>query len=702
MAEGQDIDLLIGQDNSEALIPLEVRKGEKGEPFACRTIFGWALNGPAKSCGQLNQSVVSHFISANVGSVEDKLNLLWEIECGDQIGKALSQEDAEVERLWDDQTKLVDGHYKFPIPFRKDVPFPNNCKLASSRLAALHRKLDKDDLFSRYQIEISKLSQEGYAEVVPECEIDKSEWEKTSCDISLAADAPEVKQASKVVSVATCVSSVSDDPLQRFFENFSDWNRLKRSVGWMLRLKDLLRKEKVIKGDLTFDEIKRAEIAVFKFVQGQCYDAEIQSLSKRKPVERSSSLKDLSPFLDGDGLVKIGGRLKNSSLHHTQKHPYIIPHQHHVALLLVRHYHEIAHLGCEWVVSQLRQKYWITRVRSCVKKVRNDCMRCRKLFNAPCLQQMASLPVERLDPHKPPFTFTGVDCFGPFVIKRGRSEVKRYGCIYTCLTTRAIHIEKLDSMDTDSFLNGFRRFVSRRGIPEKVFSDNGSNFIGGWTELQKSFQQLSQSKIARYALAKGFEWKFIPPAAPHMGGIWERMVRTVKKVLMGMTEFNCRLNDESLTTFLCEAENIVNSRPITKLSEDVNDSAPLSPNHLLLLRECPSIPPGVFQAADLYKKRWRVVQFMVGQFWRRFLHEYLPELQRRNKWLHVAKNLKVGDLVLLVEENTPRGVWPMGLVQEVYEGGDGLVRSVKIKTKSTVLIRPIVKCVFLEASGEAH
>jgi hypothetical protein len=224
--------------------------------------------------------------------------------------------------------------------------------------------------------------------------------------------------------------------------------------------------------------------------------------------------------------------------------------------------------------------------------------------------------------------------------------------------------------------------------------------VGGKAVLEQSLRQLDSDKISHFCLTEGIEWIFNPPMASHMGGTWERMIRTVRKVMAGVLDIGCRLSDEILETLLCEIEAIVNSRPITKASDDVKDAAPLTPNHLLLLRGDPVMPVGIFHDADLYKRRWRVVQYLADQFWHRWLREYIPELQRRNKWLNPQPNLSVGDLVLISDENTPRGVWPMGLITHVKESDDGLVRSVVVKTKSSSFTRPIAKCVLLEGCNE--
>ena len=214
----------------------------------------------------------------------------------------------------------------------------------------------------------------------------------------------------------------------------------------------------------------------------------------------------------------------------------------------------------------------------------------RRLYGKPCVQMMSDLPKERIEPGKPPFTYVGVDVFGPFHVKVKRTVVKRYGCLFTCMVLRAIHIEVLMSLDTDSYLNAFRRFVARRGMPEKVFSDNGTNFVGGDAELRRSLSQLSKNDIVAYGQRVGVEWHFNPPHASHMGGAWERLILCVRRVMCGLLGGNVRLDDEILATVFCETEAIVNGRPLTKLSDDIDDPLPLTPNHLLLLRcKIPSI-----------------------------------------------------------------------------------------------------------------
>ena len=205
-------------------------------------------------------------------------------------------------------------------------------------------------------------------------------------------------------------------------------------------------------------------------------------------------------------------------------------------------------------------------------------------------------------------------------------------------------------------------------------------------------------KVKGHLLQKEVKWEFNPPAASHMGGIWERQIRTVRKVLNVILKEQT-LDDERLSTLFCEVESIINGRPLTVLSDDPKDESPLTPNHLLLLRGGPELPPGQFDQSDIYGRRWRHVQFLSDQFWKRWVREYLPTLQLRQKWLQPKRNLRIGDVVLIAGENTPRKNWPMGRIIQTFPGADGLVRSAQVKTSWSILTRPVTKLCLLEATS---
>ena len=238
--------------------------------------------------------------------------------------------------------------------------------------------------------------------------------------------------------------------------------------------------------------------------------------------------------------------------------------------------------------------------------------------------------------------------------------------------------------------------MSRRGIPDILFSDNGSNFVGAEKELAREMSKLNSADIANEMGLRGICWKFNPPYASHFGGVWERMIRSVRRVLKGLL-LQQRLTDEVLVTVMCEVESILNSRPLTTVSNDLSDPQPLTPAHLLTLKS-PGGPICETSDRDTYsKKRWRQVQYLADVFWRRWVREYLPTLQVRSKWNEVKRNLKVGDIVLVVDADSPRCSWPLGKVTEVVPDKSGVVRKAIVKTRNGEVLRPLSKmCMILE------
>ena len=249
---------------------------------------------------------------------------------------------------------------------------------------------------------------------------------------------------------------------------------------------------------------------------------------------------------------------------------------------------------------------------------------------------MANLPIERFSTEAP-FTYSGLDMFGPFHIKEGRKENKRYVALFTCMSSRAIHLETTFKIDTDSFIQALRRFIARRGMVREILSDNGKNFVGTANEYKKAFKEMEHAKISEFLVTQSCDWitwKRNPPSASHMGGVWERQIRSVRNVLSGLLiDHSQILNDESFRTLLTEAECIVNSTPLTVESLSDPDSLPVSPINLLTLKTKVVLPPpGIFQRHDLYcRKRWRHVQHLANEFWSKWKKEFLSNLQPRQK-----------------------------------------------------------------------
>ena len=365
-----------------------------------------------------------------------------------------------------------------------------------------------------------------------------------------------------------------------------------------------------------------------------------------------ASISKLNPQVH-NGLLRVEGCIEENPASYDLKHPVILHYKHHLTDLIIKDHHlKVGHMGKESVLSSLRQKYWILKGRSAVRRVLSKCFDCQKRKAKTAEQFMADLPKHRVTPGEPPSTYVGIDCFGAIEVKQGWALVKRYACPFTCLTVCAVHIEILHSASADSMINALRRFITMRGCPKEIRSVNGTNFAGADKELRDAVQHWNHQRA------------FNPPDASHMGGVWERMIQTAKRVLKALLKEQV-VTDEVLSTVMGEVANIVNSCPLTRNSNSVSDDEPISPNHLLHLRPTPSLLPGVFVKGDLYcKSAWRQAQYLTSVFWWRWSNEYLPNLMERQKWRMHKENIKAGDLVLLADKYYPRGEWPIACVVE--------------------------------------
>ena len=408
-----------------------------------------------------------------------------------------------------------------------------------------------------------------------------------------------------------------------------------------------------------------------------------------------------------DGVVRVGGRLQRSSMSKDFKHPIVLPKRHHFTGLIICDYHaKLGHNSSSYVLNSLRSRYHVIGQERTVKHyTKQMCMLCRNQNAAFGSQLMAPLPPARVEIGRGAFENCGVNYMGPLDVKQGRNCLKRYCCVFTCLASRATHLEMAYDLTTESFLMALRRFLSTRGHSTRViFSDNCTNFVGARSELQRGIQRLNQRQIINELSPKGIDWRHAPPLASHQGGVYEAIIRLVRKVLGSLlSDRKLRtLTDEGLVTLLKEVEYILNCRPLTRVGTGPDDMETSSPIMLLTGSETPGLPPDVFMNSDDMRSSWRSCQFRIDEFWRRWQTEYLHLLQRRQKWLEPQRNFKEGDLVLLFDEDQPRNLWLKGLVVEVFPDRDNLVRRVKVRVASgKTFVRDIRKLCLLEAEVDA-
>ena len=298
-------------------------------------------------------------------------------------------------------------------------------------------------------------------------------------------------------------------------------------------------------------------------------------------------------------------------------------------------------------------------------------------------QNMGKLPVERLKP-APAFFHSMVDLFGPYTIRgevNKRSSKKVYGVIVTDLLSRAVYIDIASDYSTESFLLVFRRFVSIHGYPKVVYSDKGSQLSCASEELQAISRNFDWGKIESCGYDKGLSWKFSPAESPWWNGCCESLVRSIKKAINEIMKEQ-RLSYNELLTIFFESANLVNERPIgTKPSEN-QDFTYLCPNDLLLGRSTSRVPSGLFNESKSLIKRFIFIQSLIDSFWKKWTSKYFPELLIQEKWHHGKRNIMVGDIVTIQDNDLPRGQWKLGKVIKTTPGIDKRVRRIEIQYKN--------------------
>ena len=529
-----------------------------------------------------------------------------------------------------------------------------------------------------------------------------------------------IEETGEVVGVSKCAAcEVLVDELSlfdRFWKQFSTLGRLLRATAWLLRLRDLLRGKQFKGTELTAFELEAALTAVIRIAQRQALgnvigelencgiDAAIKFAKLDGEKTQLKSLRKLLPFL-ADGVLRVGGRLQHSSESYEFKHPVILPKRHPVTGLIVKLTHSRAgHEGVKHTLSMLREKYWIIGGASTVKHYLKECVVCRNRRAAPGTQIMAPLPRARVECGQRVFHSTGADLFGHFLVKRGRSDVKRWGCIFTCFSTRAVHLEVVESLSTVSFMQSFTRFLCSHGYSTKeMYTDNGTNFVGAEAILLKHSAEFDASQLSRELSAFGINWFFNPPAASHQGGVYERLIRSVRKIMSALCEERhvYRItSDEQLTTIFKMVEYIMNSRPLTTVSSsEPSDAKALSPMMIMNGAILPTAAPGEFLDRDGLRGAWKASQAFAEAFWVRFRKEYIVLLQKRQKWLFPKRNLQVGDVVLIYDDQAKRNAWPKGVITEVVPDKFGVVRRVVVRSgPGQFLRRDVRKLCLLEAS----
>lgn len=545
-------------------------------------------------------------------------------------------------------------------------------------------------------------------------------------------------------------------------EKFSTWTKTVRVMAYVLRMKQILNRikqrktskatEKLTWGEqLGAKECSNAETLIIKLYQQQEYSNEIDAI-KEGGNYKSGKLNKLTPFLDQNGILRVGGRLEEAKfITYNEKHPIILPPMYKMEITsdtnerkssLSRKIVDWAHLstlhGGELKTQTfLKQKFHIPNGRNSIRYAIHRCMICSIHRAKSFTQRMGNLPKECVNP-APPFYHTTMDYAGPIPIKfgsgRGRKpkdddvktiiKTKAWIAIFVCRLTGAYHIEVVSELTAEACVEAFKRFISTRGLPKTVISDNAGNYvkaakmlkreenkadriaieaiIAGEMEIQTQF---AFQKVEVFTNEEVCQWKFIPPLSPDFGGKHESAVKQVKIHLKKTIGLHI-LSFEKLMTVLKQIEAMLNSRPLCRAEGTAGEKDQiLTPAHYLVGRQLNALPEPDYTTTPNLADRYQLLQSMTQQCWKRWHKEYLGTLQQSQKWTTTEKEVQIGEIVLLIEENTPPLVWRKVKVTEVHPGKDGHVRVVTVMdaTKTTFKrsIRKIVRLPFLERGGTA-
>jgi hypothetical protein len=446
-------------------------------------------------------------------------------------------------------------------------------------------------------------------------------------------------------------------------------------------------------------------LELVKSCQTETFEEEIRRIRGGKNLPSSSNILALAPILDSSGILRLGGRAGRAQLPYDQLHPPLLSGKHPFAATVVRAFHEhLKHVGTDFLLAYVRQHYWITNGRELVKRIRRDCVICRRNRAKPGEQLMGNLPKARLDAGALPFTRTAIDLFGPIEVGLYRNRTaKRWGVLFTCLVTRAVFLELVPSLSSTDFLLSLRKFIALYRQPAVIHSDNGTNFVGAERELREAVEALHASgEVPVFMEKAGIDWNFQPPRTPHFGGAHESLVKSTKRALYNALEIEGKSlrhpTEDVLRTLLYEVAGLLNTRPLTYVSSDPEDFRPLTPNDFLNRSPTAFPPAGCFDDASP-REHYRYLQRLLNLFWDIWRSGYLQSLAARKKWKVQRPNFTVGDIVLEINKTLGRGQWNIGHIVQVYPGSDGCVRAVDVQLPTGIFRRGITELCLLESSS---
>jgi hypothetical protein len=488
---------------------------------------------------------------------------------------------------------------------------------------------------------------------------------------------------------------------------YSSYDKCLRVLAWVLRFQTNIRArvdglDVMTDPHLSVREIRAAETKLLRVTQRESFPQEIKILDSKKVKNSYTNLILQLGLYSEHGVIKCAGRFQLATMKDETKHPTLLSGKHHVTQLLIQRSHELNHhFGVNYVMSFMRQRWWIPRMRQVMKSVLRNCLVCKRHHGKRYSQQNAPpLPSFRIE-QSVPFRVTGVDYTGAIKIKaEGGVTKKCYICLFTCATTRAVHLELVEDLSGQSFIYALRRFVGRQGFPQIILSDNATTFNHASRYLKTDPKVKEQLEINRC------EWHFIPARAPWFGAIWERLIGVMKSGLRKVIG-RALVTFEELHTLTTELESSVNDRPLSYVEGDPNEPNAITPSQLIRGRRLRTFPNDItveeisdpsYATSSTLNKRIKYIEHLSRDLWKRWMNDYVLALRDSHRCMHGNDDNvwpRVGDVVL-IHSDEPRSIWKLGKITGLHRGRDGLIRVADLKTAQGTTTRPVVKLYPLE------
>lgn len=432
------------------------------------------------------------------------------------------------------------------------------------------------------------------------------------------------------------------------------------------------------------------ETLIIRYAQSQIFEYEINCLKDDKKLPKKNQIYKLSPFLDENGVLRARSRIPVNdenlkTFGNDRIFPIILPKNHDLTKLYILEYHnKYHHMLNNTVITSLLKRFHISHIKATVSNViKTQCYICKRKHAKPDIPMMGSLPSYRLEHHTPVFSYVIIDLAGPIIVhnKRNRAE-KRWIFVYSCLTTRGVHLELIEDLSSNSTLLALQNAINLRGYPKKIYTDQGTNFRGAQAILSEVQNEWNKHLIKKGIVREPIEWEFAPAKAPHMQGSVERLVGLVKNALKKMTftlnQSSARYNDFHLRTILYEITGILNSRPLTMIPIDGHTNEFLTPNYFLNGRQTVQEVPYTDEKIKNLRETWLDIKMLSNLLWKHWLSAYIPLIKMREKWIDKKSPLQIDDIVIVADPSVANS-WRLGRIIDVKQGSEDQVRSITLK-----------------------